>query len=107
MFIGGLSLILSASCPLSQTSDSMVFITYGTNRLETCQTLNTDLDYAQDWPAVTWSMLFNADKSEWLQITSKTRPYNTMMELQLGAGEGMGNSFPPPNSLFLPVRNLY
>ena len=39
----------------------------GNNKLETCR---KDLDSAQDW-AVTWGMLFNADKSEWLQITSK------------------------------------
>ena len=32
--------------------------------------LSKDLDSAQDW-AVTWGVLFNADKSEWLQITSK------------------------------------
>ena len=49
--------------------DSTVF-SRGNNKLETCQALSTDLDSAQDW-AVTWGMLFNADKSEWLQVTSK------------------------------------
>ena len=49
--------------------DSTVF-SRGNNKLETCQALSKDLDSAQDW-AVTWGMLFNADKSEWLQITSK------------------------------------
>ena len=42
----------------------------GNNKLETCQALSKDLDSAQDL-AVTWGMLFNADKSEWVQITSK------------------------------------
>ena len=49
--------------------DSSVF-SCGNNKLETCQALSKDLDSAQDW-AVTLGMLFNADKSEWLQITSK------------------------------------
>ena len=49
--------------------DSAVF-SRGNNKLETCQAWSKDLDSAQDW-AVTWSMIFNADKSEWLQITSK------------------------------------
>ena len=49
--------------------DSTVF-SRGNNKLETCQALSKDLDSAQDW-AVTWGMLFNAEKSEWLQITSK------------------------------------
>ena len=42
----------------------------GNNKLETCQALSKDLDSAQDW-AVTWGMLVNADKNEWLQLTSK------------------------------------
>ena len=40
--------------------DSTVF-SRGNNKLETCQALSKDLDSAQDW-AVTWGMLFNADK---------------------------------------------
>ena len=42
----------------------------GNNKLETCQALSKDLDSAQDW-AVTWGMLFDGDKNEWLQITRK------------------------------------
>ena len=49
--------------------DSTVF-SRGNNKLETCQALSKELDSAQDW-AVTWGMLCNADKSEWLQKTSK------------------------------------
>ena len=49
--------------------DSTVY-SHGNDRLETCRALSKDLDSAQDW-AVTWGMLFNADKSEWLQIASK------------------------------------
>ena len=51
--------------------DSIVF-SRGNNKLETCQALSDNLDSVQDWAVyVTWGMLFNADKSEWLQITSK------------------------------------
>ena len=51
--------------------DSTVF-SRGNNKLETCQALSKHLDSAQDW-AVTWApgMLFNADKRECLQITSR------------------------------------
>ena len=55
--------------PFIFANDSTVF-SRGNNKLETCQAVSKDLDSAQDW-AVTWGMLFNADKSEWLQITSK------------------------------------
>ena len=55
--------------PSIYADDSTVF-SRGNSKLETCQALGKDLDSAQDW-AVTWGMLFNADKREWLQITSK------------------------------------
>ena len=46
-------------------ADGSTVFSRGNNKLETCQALSKEVDSAQDW-AVTWGMLFNADKSEWL-----------------------------------------
>ena len=43
-------------------ADVSTVFSCGNNKLEICQALSKDLDSAQDW-AVTWGMLFNADKS--------------------------------------------
>ena len=68
MFINDLPTNLAGK-PSICVDDTSVF-SRGNNKLDTCQALSTDLDSALDL-AVTWGMLFNADKSEWLQITSK------------------------------------
>ena len=67
-FINALSTNLVGK-PSIYADDPTVF-SRGNNKLETCQALSIDLDSVQDG-AVTWGMLFNPDKSEWLQITSK------------------------------------
>ena len=51
-------------------ADDSTMFSRGSNKLETCHALSKDLDSAQDW-TVTWGMLFNTDKREWFQITSK------------------------------------
>ena len=63
----------------------------GKNKLETCQALSKDLYSAQDW-AVTWGMLFNADKSEWLQTTSKHTAAQDDNWDSASYNEGTGNS---------------
>ena len=70
--------------PYIFANDSTVF-SHGNNKLETHQASSKDFGSAQDW-AVTWDVLFIADKSDWLQITSKDSTEllqnKTMIKLQ-------------------------
>ena len=75
---------ISSDCPIF-ADDTSVYNT-GSKPPSICSMLSKDLNYAADW-AAEWGMLFNAEKSEHLAISTRksdiTSPHVTMNGTQI------------------------
>ena len=84
VYINDLPCSISSDCSIF-ADDTSVYNT-GSKPPSTCSMLSKDLNYAADW-AAEWGMLFNAEKSEHLAISTRksdiTSPHVTMNGTQI------------------------